>query len=561
MKIEIEKFNPENFDDLKVVFEKLIGAEPQNKNDLEDFIKTVENITKEISETMAWAYINSTRDTNNEEYKAKYKKMFMEIYPQLKPYQIKILKKIVGSPYLDQLDDNFWGNYKKIVKNQIKFMLEANIPLEKEESELSHKYYDIVGNLNIEFQGKEYTIQQMGLFLKSPDREVRKNAYYAVANARSKVSGELNELFTKLIQNRTEQAKNAGYSNYRDYKHEQMGRFDYTPVDCMKFHESIKSAALPYYNKILEIKKKYLKLDSIKPWDINVEFLTKQPLKPFNNSEELANGVIEIAGKIKPEFKENLLKMKEKKYFDLESRKGKAPGGYNYPLNKTGMPFIFMNAVGLHRDLTTLLHESGHAQHTFLTAGMDLVEYSETPSEVAELASMSMELITLDYLDVFYKTEEEKKAATYNQLEGILLFFPWMSSVDLFQQWVYLNPDHSVKEREAKWLEIRKEYGGNVDINGLEDHIKNSWHKQLHIFEVPFYYIEYGMAQLGALQVWKNYKNDPQKAIEDYTNALKLGYSKSIPEIYNTGNIKFDFSEELIKEIMEFVFNEIEKLV
>ena len=253
--------------------------------------------------------------------------------------------------------------------------------------------------------------------------------------------------------------------------------------------------------------------------------------------------------------------MKEKGYFDVESRKGKAPGGYNYPLNKTGMPFIFMNAVGLHRDLTTLLHESGHAQHTFLTAGMDLVEYSETPSEVAELASMSMELITLDHLDVFYKTEEEKKAAIYNQLEGILMFFPWMSSVDLFQQWVYLNPDHSVEEREDKWLEIRKEYGGNVDINGLEDHIKNSWHKQLHIFEVPFYYIEYGMAQLGALQVWKNYKKDPEKAINDYTNALKLGYSKPIPEIYKTANIKFDFSEELIKEVMEFVFDEIKKLV
>ena len=245
----------------------------------------------------------------------------------------------------------------------------------------------------------------------------------------------------------------------------------------------------------------------------------------------------------------------------MASKEGKAPGGYNYPLYESGIPFIFMNAVGSPRDLVTMMHEGGHAVHSFLSRDLKLASFKSCPSEVAELASMSMELISMDHWDVFYKNPEDLKRAKIEHLEDIVATLPWIAIIDKFQHWIYENPKHSVEERNQAWLEIEKEFSNGVtDWTGCEDSLKYSWHKQLHLFEVPFYYIEYGMAQLGALAIWRNYKLDPSKAIEQYKEALKLGYTKGIKEIYKTAGIEFNFSAEYISELADFLNTELESI-
>jgi oligoendopeptidase F len=253
--------------------------------------------------------------------------------------------------------------------------------------------------------------------------------------------------------------------------------------------------------------------------------------------------------------------MKANGLFDVESRMGKAPGGYNYPLAETGAPFIFMNSANSLRDLTTMVHEGGHAIHTFLTADLELNDFKHCPSEVAELASMSMELISMDNWDVYFDNEEDLNRAKKEQLADVLKTLPWVAVIDQFQHWIYTNPDHNAADREAAFKQIYTRFGaGFADWTEYDQQFGNLWQKQLHLFEVPFYYIEYAIAQLGAIAVWKNYKENPTKALEQYLAALTLGYTKPMNEIYETAGIKFDFSAAYIKELAMFVKNELNKL-
>ncbi|MGZ3874546.1 MAG: M3 family metallopeptidase, partial [Mucilaginibacter sp.] len=308
-------------------------------------------------------------------------------------------------------------------------------------------------------------------------------------------------------------------------------------------------------------RKEALKLDALKPWDMDVDISGKPALKPFNSGDELIEKSIRCFSNINRYLGERLEIMKDNHLFDVESRKGKAPGGYNYPLSETGAPFIFMNSANTFRDLTTMVHEGGHAVHTFLTADLELNDFKHCPSEVAELASMSMELISMDNWDVYFDNEEDLKRAKRDQLFDVLKTLPWVAVVDQFQHWIYTNPGHTDAERTEAWIQIYEPFGaGFADWSGLEEAERNLWQKQLHIFEVPFYYIEYGMAQLGAIAVWKNYKENPEKGLQQYLDALKLGYTKTIKEIYETAGIKFDFSAAYVKELAEFVKLEMDKL-
>ncbi|RYE28105.1 MAG: M3 family oligoendopeptidase, partial [Sphingobacteriaceae bacterium] len=310
-----------------------------------------------------------------------------------------------------------------------------------------------------------------------------------------------------------------------------------------------------------EKRKAALNLETLKPWDTEVDISGKPALKPFENGQQLIGKSIRCFNNISPDLGEKLNTMREYGLFDVESRKGKAPGGYNYPLAETGAPFIFMNSAGTFRDLTTMVHEGGHAIHTFLTADLELNDFKHCPSEVAELASMSMELLSMDHWDVYFDNEEDLKRAKRDQLFDVLKTLPWVAVVDQFQHWIYTNPDHTTEQRTEAWIQIFERFGANfVDWNDHREAEENLWQKQLHIFEVPFYYIEYGMAQLGAIAVWKNYKENPEQGLQQYLNALKLGYTKTITEIYETAGIKFDFSEDYVKELAAFVRAEMEKI-
>ena len=484
-----------------------------------------------------------------------------EIEPIVSEYSDVLDKKLINNEFFNQLDAKKYEVAKKKIKRSIELFRKENIDLFSELQQKEREFGTISGAMTVTYKGEEMTLQKAGNFLKDTNRDVRKEVFELIQERRFKDNKKLDALLSELIQKRHKVAQNADFDNYRDYMHSALKRFDYTIDDCISFHNSIKSEVLPIIDKINLERKTKLGYDVLRPYDTSVDVDLKPALKPFKDGDELIDKAIEVFTKVRPKYGEYLKIMKENSFLDLNSRKGKSPGGYNYPLYESNIPFIFMNATGNQRDLETMMHEGGHAIHSFLSSDLELVDFKELPSEVAELASMSMELISSEYWNVFYSDNEELKRAKRTHLEGVLSVLPWIATVDKFQHQLYLNPDHNAEDRKEIWNTIAKEFGSDViDWTGYEKFYSVMWQRQMHIFEVPFYYIEYGIAQLGAVAIWRNFKNNPQKALDNYENALKLGYSVSIPEIYKTAGIEFNFSKEYISELMDFVKGELDKL-
>ena len=535
-------------------FKELLERPITNVETLEKWLLDLSELEAFISEDACWRQIKMTCDTTDKSLEEAFNYFCMEIQPKMQPYADALNKKLINCPYTKELNQELYFTYLRSVKKNIELFREENIPIQAELSVLQQQYGTIAGKMTISFREQEYTLQQAAQFLEDADRGVREEVYRKVCERRLQDQDSLHDLFTNLVQKRNQIALNAGFANYRDYKFVELGRFDYSKEDCFQFHEAIKLHVLPLIDKIYARKKKKLGLATLKPWDTEAEPAGTQPLRPFTDGKDLFEKSVTCFEQLNPFFADCLKKMNELKHFDLESRKGKAPGGYNCPLAESGAPFIFMNASGNLRDVETLVHEAGHAIHSFQMAPLTLNAYKNTPSEVAELASMSMELLTMNTWDAYFDDKNLLNRAKSEQLEGILGTLPWIAQVDAFQHWIYENPTHNDAERTAKWLELCSRYGsGEVDYTDLETALENSWHKQLHIFEVPFYYVEYGFAQLGAVGVWKNYITKGQAAIEDYKAFLKLGNTKSIPNIYETAGVKFEFSESYISDLMQFV--------
>ena len=393
--------------------------------------------------------------------------------------------------------------------------------------------------------------------MQNENRELRKTIFEKINNRRLQDRDKLNHLFSELIQIRHTIALNAGFQNYRDYMFAELGRFDYNVEACEQFHEAIKTEVIPLVKQIFQKRKQQLKASALYPYDLDVDPENLPALKPFSTQEELIEKSVTCLNSADPFFAECISIMNNMQYLDLNSRKGKAPGGYNMTLPEIGVPFIFMNAAGTHRDVETMVHEAGHAVHSFLMRDLPYNFDQEISSESAELASMSIELMTFDGLGAFYN-EADKQRAIQTHLEGIITMLPWIALIDKFQHWVYTNPNHTNEERENKWASFQSELSSDVvDWMNYEDFRKTMWHRQLHLFEVPFYYIEYGIAQLGAIAVWRNYKRNKQKAIQDYKQALSLGYTKSIPETYKAAGVEFNFSRDYVKELMNFLKMEV----
>lgn len=546
---------------LKPYFDDLLGRQIQSMNDLEKWLKDNSELSAVVSENMAWRYIKMTCDTANEELRNSFNDFVQNIEPHMAPLTNELNKKLMDCKFASQLNKPGYNIYLRGVKNAIDLFRTENIPLNTKLQELEQQFGAISGEQSVEYKGEKMTLQKASVFLKDLNRSIREEVYRLIQNRRAKDETALNDLFTKLISLRHQVASNTGFKNYRDYKHQALARFDYSVQDCLDFHESVKQHVVPMITEHDLKRKAKLKLDDYRPWDTAVDEEGKPPLKPFDGARDLINKTIACFNKIDPYFGDCIKTMDEMKRLDLESRIGKAPGGYQYPLYETDVPFIFMNAVGLHRDLVTMVHEGGHAIHSFLDKDLDLVEFKSPPSEVAELASMSMELISMEHWDVFFKKEEELKKAKRQQLESVMDALPWIAAVDKFQHQLYLKPEHSVKERYKMWTSIMSEFGSSVvNYAGLEDNVKRRWQIQLHLFEVPFYYIEYGFAQLGAIAMWRQYKQNAKTGIENYKKALALGYTASIPDIYKAGGIKFDFSPAYVKELMDFVKEEYAKI-
>lgn len=542
-------------------FEDLKTRTINNVTELEKWLKDRSELEAVLEEDMAWRYIKMNIDTTDEQLAESFNFFITEVEPKVAPYDNDFNLKLVNSPYVDELNKEKYHIYIRGIKKQIEIFREENIPLNTKLQADAQKYGAISAKMTINYDGKELTLQQAANYLKNIDRVIREEVFHLSNNRRLEDEEQLNTLYTELIQLRNKVAQNAGFANYRDYMFAAMGRFDYKPQDCFDFHNAIAKEVVPVTNMFDQEKKQLLGVDTLKPWDTAVDPTGKAPLKPFEGGEELIDKSIQCFYKIRPFFGDCLEIMKQMKYVDLDSKKGKAPGGFNYPLHEIGVPFIYMNSVGSQRDLVTMVHEGGHAVHSFLSRDLELTGFKDAPSEVAELASMSMELLTMDYWDEFYTNPEELKRAKKEQLEKALETLPWVASIDKFQHWVYENPTHTVEERYTTWTNIMKEFGSNVvDWTGNENALAALWQKQLHLFEVPFYYIEYGMAQLGAIAVWRNYKQNPTKAIDQYIEALKLGYTKSIGEIYQAAGIEFNFTQAYVKELVDFIKEELEKI-
>jgi oligoendopeptidase F len=552
-------FLPENFqvntwDDLQPYFEDLKNRELNNKQELEKWLKDLSELEAIISEDASWRQIRMTCDTTNKEYEDAFTYFCLEIEPKMKPYFFELNKKLLASPYTKELDKSLYFPYLRNVENAVQLYREENVPIQAELSVLAQNYGTISGKMTVTIDGKEYTLQQAARFLQNPDRSLREKTFRAVAERRLQDKDQLNELFNKLLERRHQVALNAGFKNYRDYKFKELGRFDYTAEDCFEFHAAVRENIMPLQKMLVEHRQRRLGLDRMRPWDTDAEPVGTEPLHPFETGKELADKAIETFSRLRPYFADCLKTMVQMNRLDLESRKGKAPGGYNCPLAETGVPFIFMNAAGTMGDLTTMMHEGGHAVHSFLSHPLPLSSFKEYPMEIAELASMSMELFTMEHWDVFYKTEEELRRAQVEELERVISVLPWIATIDKFQHWLYTNPGHSDKDRELIWMEILNEFStGITDWSGFEEYRAHFWQKQLHLFEVPFYYIEYGIAQLGAVAMWRQFRNNKEQALDNYMNALGQGYTKTLKELYETAGIKFDFSPAYIKELSSFV--------
>lgn len=558
------KFLPENFSvtdwsALKPYFDNLLTRDLNSSAALRQWLHDRSELESVISEDMAWRYINMTRYTENQDYNKRYEDFVVNIQPQIAPVSDQLNKKAAASEFLAALEkEPGFDIMIRSLKKDIEIFREENIPLYTEITTEQQKYAQMSGAMTVEIDGQEKTLQQASVLLMSTDRNKREEVYHKITNRRLKDKAELDALFSKLISLRNQVALNAGFKNFRDYMFKALGRFDYTPQDCVNFHDSIRSQVVLILNEFARERKTALQVDMLRPWDKAVDPEGKNPLKAFDNGHDLTEKTIQCFYKLDLYLGQCLSIMKEMGHLDLESRKGKAPGGYNYPLSEIGVPFIFMNATSTLRDMVTIMHEGGHAVHNFLTRELELNDFKSTPSEVAELASMSMELISMDHWDIFFTNPDDLKRAKREHLEDLIETLPWVATIDKYQHWLYENPTHSTDERRQNWNRIFDEFTDTVtDWNGLQEAKDYLWQKQLHLYEVPFYYIEYGMAQLGAIAVWRNYRADKQKGLQGYMNALKLGYMKSIPEVYQAANIRFDFSREYIKELMEFVKKEL----
>ena len=550
-----------NWESVEPYFNLLLHADINTNEALEQWLLQLSELEAVVSEDACWRQIKMTCDTTNPELEAAFNFFCMEIQPKVQSYADALNKKLVQHPLAANLDQKIYFTYLRSIKKNIELFREENIGLNADLAVMQQQFGVISGKMTVEVNGQEYTLQQAAKFLESQDRNLREEVFRKVQERRLQDKSQLDELFNQLMAKRNEVAYNAGFSNYTDYRFKELGRFDYSVKDCEQFHEAVKQEVVPLVKIIYEEKRKQLGVDQLRPWDLEAEQEGMHPLHPFTTGEDLIEKTILCFDRLGTFFGDCLRKMKSIQHFDLESRKGKAPGGYNCPLAESGAPFIFMNAAGQMHDVTTMVHEGGHAIHSFLAHPLPLNGFKEYPMEIAEVASMAMELFTMDYWDVYFDNEADLKRAKIHQLERVITLFPWIAVIDKFQHWLYKNPLHTNDQRSQEWLKILSEYQeGIVDYGGLENFRSNAWQRQLHLYEVPFYYIEYGIAQLGAIGLWRQFKKNPSEALANYCKALSMGGTATLPALYEAAGLSFDFSSATISELMLFVKEELKKL-
>ncbi|NVO10629.1 MAG: M3 family oligoendopeptidase [Bacteroidales bacterium] len=530
------------------------------EDELNKFLLYKSELETAIDEDQAWRYIHVNVDTRNEEAKTAFEYFIDEIEPKVESWFNKIDRKLAASVVMRFFEKKHAIPARSLKKN-IEIFREESLSVFAELQKEEQEYGSIISEMTIIINEKVYTLKQATELLQENDRNFREQVYKNIIAKRIEKSESFNELLSSMLRKRYKIAVNAGYKNYRDYQHYNLGRFDYTVEDVYNFHQAIVLEVNPLVDDIIQRRKYKLRVDKLKPWDLQVDIEEKAPLRPFSTTTILKENAQECFRSVSSDFGDIFSLLNKENLLDLDSRIGKAPGGFNYPLHKCNRSFIFMNATGSMDDFETLMHEGGHAFHAFYDNHWPLIDYKNTPAEVAELASMSMELISMEHWEQILKDKSELKRAKRMLLEGAIIILPWIAAVDKFQHWLYTNPEHTHHERNLAWTNIYKEFSSPIiDWEGVEEAFVFSWQRQLHIFEMPFYYIEYAFAQLGAIAIWKHYKENPDLTLNQYKNFMKKGYSLTIPEIYKEAGIEFSFSKEYIGKLVGFIKKELDRL-
>ncbi len=544
--------------------------------DLEAWLLDRSELEAACSQTRAGLYIAMTANTEHAEINAAYGKFIESIGPKLEEAAFELDRRFVELAGQVKIDSDRYRVLLRNKKTAVEIFRTENVPIQTELAKLGQDYSKIAGAQMVTFDGREQTPSQMAVYQQNTDRSIREGAWRAVAKRRLEDRAALDRVLDEMVKRRHAVAKNAGFSNYVDYAFKDMRRFDYTPTDCQKFWGSVEKHVVPMMRRLDERRRQALKIESLRPWDLGVDTKGRAGLKPFTGGRELFDKSIATMDALDPRLGKMLRTLGRDAQaddpsrgfvtacLDLDSRRGKRPGGYMYVRDRSREPFIFMNAAGLHRDVMTMVHEAGHAFHSMLAAPEWLVDYRESPIEFAEVASMSMEHLTMPHWGVagaFYSNEEDLNRARREHLEDSLTILSWIATIDSFQHWMYGKPEHTHAQRDDFWIELDQRFGHALSWNGMTDERRTNWQRQGHLFSHPMYYIEYGIAQLGSLQLWLRSKKESERAaVDGYTRALALGGSKPLPQLFEAAGIRFDFGDKTVASIVEAVERELETM-
>ena len=550
------------FEQIEPLYTQLLERPIVSAQAAEQWLLDASELSAAVDEYGARRYIDKSCHTDDAEIERRFMQFVEQVEPKIKPLQFKLQKKFLSAPAAVELRDG--QRYLLLRKKwhaDVALFRDENVPLETEVTKKVTEYDKLSGALTVNFDGREQTLQQLARYGEQTDRDLRERAWRAANQRRLQDRAAMDTIFDDLLKLRKQIAANAGLSDYRAFQWIANKRFDYTPEQCLQFADAIERCCVPIVKKLDAQRRADLGVATLRPWDQSVDPKNRPPLVPFGESDvqTLLSKTTEIFTKLSPDLAKDFDSLRVNGNLDLDSRKGKQPGGYQSSLEESKQPFIFMNAAGLQRDVETLLHEGGHAFHYLWATHEPLVFLRSAPMEFCEVASMSMELLGSEHLDVFYNQADVARAKR-TLYEGIVRFFPWMATIDTFQHWLYTHPNHTQAERTAQWLSILDRFSGDVDWSGLGAIRESSWQRQLHLFHYPFYYIEYGIAQLGALQLWLKAMEDPRRALANYRAALSLGGTRPLPELFSAAGIRFDFSEQTLKPLMDTLESELAAL-
>ncbi|MBN1355077.1 M3 family oligoendopeptidase [bacterium] len=545
---------------VKPLFDDLLDREIRSSADLEQLILDMSGLNGALEEEHARIQLATSINTADEAARNRFKRFQETIISHAGPRSNNLERKILDNPHLKDLNLDRYGQFIKLLKNQQRLFTDSNVPLAIEDAQLGETYSSIVGGMVAEFEGKTRNMTQIAQFLKETERDLREKAWHTMRKCRMAERDRIDDIYSRMVEMRHRMAENAGYPNFRDFRHLQYSRFDYAPEDCIRFHETIEKHVTPVWLDRIERRRQKLGIEKLRPWDMNVDPEGNQPLRPFKTTGELIETTAAVLDRIHVRLGDHLRLLDRYGNLDLATRANKMPVGFNMPMSETGVSFIFMNATGTHYDFMVLLHESGHAIETRSCAHNPVHAYRNTPQEWGECASQSMELLGLDHLDILYEDPETRRRCKIEKWEELLFSLVSTARNDAFQHWIYENPGHSPRQRHDRWMELLRRFPSGADSTGYEDSLEIAWQSIPHLFIVPFYYIEYGIAQIAALQVFKRAREEGQPAVKRWLDAMKLGYSRSIPELYRAAGLTFRFHGQLAEGLIRYAVNEIERI-